>query len=243
MNVFIKLALSVFFCICLIPVFSSSHSYDLCDAAHRGDLSKVKALVASGENVNDPVRNITPFCWALYGFMDNSLDSKVGTPADYIEIVQLLLKAGCVLNMGNREAVRSLFEKQPDKNYFMLMDTLIAGGYQVNFLSDPPLYVVAIKTMNPEWTAYLLDKGADPNLKVCDFKYSIYCLLLESRENKEYVQVTGRDGTKSWTWIVNDYSRLEDTDGKRVRVAQDSEYQNKRQRILREMEDHGGKCT
>ena len=125
----------------------------IADAAMRGDVAAVRALVAKKTDVNAPQNDgATALHWAA--FRGN------------IELAELLLRAGANPKAANREGATPLWLASVNGDGTMI-SALLKAGADANEklpLGRSPL-MIASRTGNVEALRVLLEAGADPNAK------------------------------------------------------------------------------
>jgi ankyrin repeat protein len=126
---------------------------DVADAAMRGDVAAVRALIAKKADVNAPQGDgATALHWAV--FKGNR------------EMATVLMRAGASPKAANREGVTPLWLASVNGDATMIR-ALIEGGADANEtlpLGRTPL-MLAARTGNVEAMKALLDNGADANAK------------------------------------------------------------------------------
>jgi ankyrin repeat protein len=124
---------------------------DVADAAMRGDAAAVRALIASGADVNAPQNDgATALHWAAF--------------KSDVEMASALLRAGANPRAASREGVTPLWLASINGDAPMIR-ALVAAGADPNEalpLGRRPL-MVAARTGDVEAMRALLDGGADPN--------------------------------------------------------------------------------
>ncbi|HZI78469.1 MAG TPA: ankyrin repeat domain-containing protein [Vicinamibacterales bacterium] len=126
---------------------------EIADAAMRGDVAAVRALLAKKVNVNAPQNDgSTALHWAVQ--------------RGNVELVNLLVRSGANVKAATREGVTPLWMASLNGDADAL-GALIEAGADANEklpLGRTPL-MIASRTGNVAAMAVLLDKGADPNAK------------------------------------------------------------------------------
>jgi ankyrin repeat protein len=126
---------------------------EIADAAMRGDVAAVRALLAKKVNVNAPQNDgSTALHWAV----------QRGNP----ELINLLVRAGANVKAATREGVTPLWLASLNGDPRTLGALLEAGAdpNEKMALGRSPL-MIASRTGNVAAMTVLLDKGADPNAK------------------------------------------------------------------------------
>jgi uncharacterized protein len=131
----------------------SARKSDVADAAMRGDIAAVRALIGQKADVNAPqLDGATALHWAV--FKGNR------------ELATVLMRAGASPKAANREGVTPLWLASVNGDATMIR-ALIEGGADANEtlpLGRTPL-MLAARTGNVEAMAALLDNGANANAK------------------------------------------------------------------------------
>ena len=126
---------------------------EIADAAMRGDVAAVRALLAKKVNVNAPQNDgATALHWAVQ--------------RGNVDLVNLLVRSGANVTAATREGVTPLWMASLNGDAAAL-GALIEAGADPNEklpLGRTPL-MIASRTGNVAAMAVLLDKGADPNAK------------------------------------------------------------------------------
>jgi len=150
-----RLALSVITAaaVAFVSVPVNAARSDVADAAMRGDVAAVRALLARKADVNAPQADgATALHWAVY--------------RGDRELVVTLIRAGANVKAANREGATPLWLASVNGDAAILT-ALIEGGADPNEslpLGRTPL-MIAARTGKVDAMAVLLDHGADPNAK------------------------------------------------------------------------------
>jgi len=132
---------------------SAAGKSDVADAAARGDLTAVRALIAQKNDVNAPQADgATALHWAV--FKSNR------------ELVDILIKAGANAKAANREGSTPLWLASVNGDAAMIEALLTAGAdpNETLPLGRTPL-MTAARTGNVAALKVLVDRGADVNAK------------------------------------------------------------------------------
>ena len=126
---------------------------DVADAAMRGDVAAVRALVATKADVNAPQKDgSTALHWAAH--------------RGNAELINLLIRSGANVKAATREGVTPLWLASVNGDA-TAVGALLEGGADPNEklpLGRTPL-MIASRTGNVAAMTALLDKGADPNAR------------------------------------------------------------------------------
>jgi ankyrin repeat protein len=139
--------------VCVVVATQAQSTSSVADAAQRGDVAAVRALLAQGANVNAPQRDgATALHWAAYkGDRD---------------LADALIAAGANPRAANRLGATPLWLASVNGDANMIA-TLVTAGADANEklpLGRTPL-MVAARTGNVQAIDILLDKGADINAR------------------------------------------------------------------------------
>ena len=142
------------FLVCSIAVsLGAASTSEIADAAMRGDMAAVQALLAKKADVNAPQNDgSTALHWAAYR----------GDP----KLANLLIRAGANVKAATREGVTPLWLASVNGDAAVL-GALLEGGADPNEklpLGRTPL-MIASRTGNVGAMSVLLDRGADPNAR------------------------------------------------------------------------------
>jgi ankyrin repeat protein len=146
-------ALSVLAVSVSLAAVRAAGPHDVADAAMRGDLAAVRALVAQGADVNAPQKDgATALHWAVF--------------KGHREMVRLLLRAGANPRAANREGATPLWLAAVNGDA-VTIEALLEAGADPNEplpLGRTPL-MIAARTGNVDAIRVLLDRGANPNAR------------------------------------------------------------------------------
>jgi len=147
------LAAFVVFCIVGASLRAAPVKSEIADAAMRGDVAAVRALIAKKVNVSAPQNDgSTALHWAVQ--------------RGNAELINLLVRAGANVKAATREGVTPLWLASQNGDPAAL-GALLEAGADPNEklpLGRTPL-MIASRTGNVAAMTVLLDKGADPNAK------------------------------------------------------------------------------
>ena len=154
-----KLSLILALLTCLpAAVRANAQSNDLIDAADRGDLPRVRALLAGGAKVNARMTGGGGFT-ALY----------VAAAWGHLEVARALLAKGAEIDARQSDGASALIEASRNGHLEMVRE-LLAGGADVNartYLGMTPL-IGASQNGHLEVVRALLARGAKVNAKLAN---------------------------------------------------------------------------
>jgi ankyrin repeat protein len=153
----------------LLPLPLAGATDRLTDAAERGDVAAVRALIGQRADVN------------AVG-VDGSAPLHRAVHADHMEIVDLLLRAGADVTKGDRYGVTALYLAAVNGNTAMMARLLDAGAdpNAIDAAGETPL-MTAARTGVPSALRLLLDRGARVDARDAEFQQT--ALMLAVREN------------------------------------------------------------
>ena len=128
----------------------------IADAARRGDLARVKTLIAGGADVNGAQGDgMTGLHWA----------AKSG----HVEIAKLLISSGADVQAETRIGAYTPLHIASESAKLAVVKMLLEAGADVNARTTSngasPLHLAAAAANGPEVVAALLDRGADANAR------------------------------------------------------------------------------
>ena len=155
----------------LLPAAASAAGVPLVDAAERGNLAEVQALVKKGADINAArVDGLTALHAAVY--------------ADHLDIVEALLTAGAKAPAANRYGVTPLYLAAVNGNAAIIR-RLIEAGADPN-ATDPggeTILMTAARTGNPAALRALLERGALVDAREPEFQQT--ALMIAVREDHD----------------------------------------------------------
>jgi ankyrin repeat protein len=172
----------LFFVVLLaLPATAGAAGVALAEAAARGDVAAVRALIAKGVDVNAPQ-------------VDGTTALHAAVNADRFDIADALLRAGADAARGDRYGVTSIYLAAVNGNAQMIR-RLLDAGVDPN-TTDPAgetALMTAVRTGTPDAVRLLLERGARVDARDPEFQQT--ALMIAVREDHvEAIELLVRAG-------------------------------------------------
>jgi uncharacterized protein len=174
-------------------------------AAQAGRLDKVRVLVKGGADVNEKFDDLGGITALM-----------VAAGAGHIEVVKELLAAGAdpnasagIAHVGFFTPLVMAMNRRTDKNRLKLIDTLIAGGAQLNppiWFHESPL-CTALHMSDMELVKALIERGSDVNWENQFGTTPLHAAVTDGNAEVAFVRLlldAGTDPNKPRLWTGDD---------------------------------------